>query len=234
MSDKATHGGAEAGFTLIEVLIATVLMGLILTALATVTAQWLPNWNRGMRRMQNVERLDFGLKRIVDDLSAAEIITPNNSATVPLFDGSELAVTFVRTAIGPNSRPGLEVVRFLERGDKDDGPELVRERVAFAPMETGTVLHFADPVVLIRAPYRVTFSYAGLDQAWQPTWHNATQLPRSIRVTIRDIATQESLALSTVVLLHVDARPACIAAKTMAECLSPKPASQYHAPVRNE
>lgn len=32
-----------AGFTLIEALVATLLMAMILSALATVTAQWLPN-----------------------------------------------------------------------------------------------------------------------------------------------------------------------------------------------
>lgn len=33
----------RSGFTLIEALVATLLMSIILTALATVTAQWLPN-----------------------------------------------------------------------------------------------------------------------------------------------------------------------------------------------
>src|SRR5438067_1558613 len=36
-----------AGFTLIETLIAMALMSAILAALSIVTAQWLPNWNRG-------------------------------------------------------------------------------------------------------------------------------------------------------------------------------------------
>ena len=43
--DKDTR----AGFTLLEALVATALMGLILAALATITAQWLPNWDRGER-----------------------------------------------------------------------------------------------------------------------------------------------------------------------------------------
>ena len=54
----------EAGFTLIEVLMATLLMTVILGALATVTAQWLPSWNRGMARVQRAERLAIGLERI--------------------------------------------------------------------------------------------------------------------------------------------------------------------------
>ena len=64
----------EAGFTLLEVLLATLLMTVILAALATVTAQWLPNWNRGMARVQRAERLAIGLDRIVADLSVAEMM----------------------------------------------------------------------------------------------------------------------------------------------------------------
>jgi general secretion pathway protein J len=44
--------GGSAGFTLIETLIATALMVAILAALATITAQWLPNWNRCFARVQ--------------------------------------------------------------------------------------------------------------------------------------------------------------------------------------
>ena len=95
-----------AGFTLVEVLIATPLMGVILAALATVTAQWLPNWNRGLARVQRAERLAIGLDRIVADLSAAEFVSRSRERDSPVFEGSELSVTFVRTAVGPNTRPG--------------------------------------------------------------------------------------------------------------------------------
>jgi general secretion pathway protein J len=107
----------EAGFTLIEVLLATLLMTVILAALATVTSEWLPNWNKGMARVQRAERLAMGLDRIVADLSVAEIIAANSDARKPLFEGSELAVTFLRTAVGPNARPGLEIIRFIEKAD---------------------------------------------------------------------------------------------------------------------
>ncbi len=157
----------EAGFTLIEVLLATLLMTVILGALATVTAQWLPNWNRGMARVQRAERLAIGLERIAADLSVAEMMPINGDARTPLFEGSELSVTFVRTAVGPNARPGLEIVRFIEKAD-DRGLAMVRERAPFTPMPADAQIRFADQVVLVRAPFRVTFSYAGPDQVWQP------------------------------------------------------------------
>ena len=66
-SDKLT-----AGFTLIEVLCATALIAMILSALAAVTAQWLPNWNRGISRIQRNEHIALGLERLSADLAAAE------------------------------------------------------------------------------------------------------------------------------------------------------------------
>jgi len=211
----------EAGFTLVEVLLATLLMTVILAALATVTAQWLPNWNRGMARVQRAERLAMGLDRIVADLSVAETIPVNGDAKTPLFEGSELAVTFLRTAVGPNARPGLEIIRLIEKADSQ-GLAMVRERAPFAPMPSDAQIRFADQVVLIRAPLRVTFSYAGPDQVWQPDWQGKTQLPDMVRVTVRDSATGQVLAVSRAATVHVNAPAECVRAKNPATCLTAK------------
>ena len=69
--------------------LATLLMTIILAALATMTSQWLPNWNRGMARVQRAERLAIGLERVLADLSVAEMIPSNGDSKRPLFDGSE-------------------------------------------------------------------------------------------------------------------------------------------------
>ena len=209
----------EAGFTLLEMLIATMLMTFILAALATVTAQWLPNWNRGMARVQRAERLALGIESVVRDVSAAEMVSPNGSTTAPWFEGSELSMTFVRPALGPNSRPGLEVVRLIEKAD-DQGLALVRERAPFVPMTNATLVVFSDPVVLIRAPLRVTFAYAGPDRVWQPTWHDEPLLPVIVRIAVRDAATGQLLDVSSAALVHVNAPAECARAKQPAPCLT--------------
>jgi general secretion pathway protein J len=209
----------EAGFTLIEVLMATLLMTVILAALATVTSQWLPNWNRGMARVQRAERLALGLDRLVADLSVAAMIPMNGDAKTPLFEGSELAVTFVRSAVGPNTRPGLEIVRLVEKAD-GQGLAMVRERAPFAPMPSDAQIRFADQVVLIRSPLRVTFSYAGPDQVWQPNWRGQMQLPDRIRIAVRDGATGQVLGVSSATILHVNAWAECARAKNAAACLT--------------
>jgi general secretion pathway protein J len=211
----------DAGFTLIEVLMATLLMTIILGALATVTSQWLPNWNRGMARVQRAERLAMGLDRIAADLAVAEMIPINGDSRAPLFEGSELSVTFARTAVGPNARPGLEIVRLIEKAD-DQGVAMVRERAPFTPMPTDAQIRFADQVVLIRLPFRVTFSYAGPDQVWQPTWRGQGQLPEMIRIAVRNGATGQVLGVSSAAIVHVNAPAECARAKDAPACLNAK------------
>jgi general secretion pathway protein J len=196
----------EHGFTLIETLVALALMGLVLSALANITAQWLPNWNRGIDRIQRSELVGIALQRIAADLSAAEYVSANRNARYPLFDGSELSVTFVRTALGPNVQPGLDVVRIGETTDRQ-GLVTVRSRTSFRPLPVGSSLseqiHFADPVVLLRAPFRLSFAYAGDDRVWKNGWHESDKLPTAIRLTVRDAATERVLSFSTVASVHV-------------------------------
>ena len=71
MSRPAQQRTNESGFTLIETLVALALMGLVLSALANLTAQWLPNWNRGLDRIQRSEQIGIALQRIADDLADA-------------------------------------------------------------------------------------------------------------------------------------------------------------------
>jgi general secretion pathway protein J len=210
-----------AGFTLIEALVATALTAMILVALATITAQWMPNWNRGMTRVQRDEDLALGLDRLVADLAAAEFIPASRQALKPLFDATSQSVTFVRTAFSPNALADLEIVRFAEVKGAN-GPDLVRTRAPFAPEGDSNRErpHFTDPVVLVRAPYRISLSYAGADRVWRDTWRQEAQLPKAIRLTVRDATTRRALAASTATLLHVELPADCIGAKALAACFA--------------
>lgn len=218
----------NAGFTLIEALVSTLLMAIILGALGMVTAQWIPNWNRGFAHVQQTELAAGGIERIVADLSDAEFIPPagDSNAKGPLFDGAALSVVFVRSALGPNTRPGLEFVRIGETAD-DRGFAMVRMRAAYRPIAAPALgeVKFSDPVVLVRAPYRVSFAYAGPDRVWRDSWRGAEQLPTAVRVTLRDAATAELLAVSTAAIVHVNAPADCVRAKDPKNCGASKPAT---------
>lgn len=213
---------AIAGFTLIEALIATALMGIILTALASITSQWLPNWNHGIARAQRSELVSIALNRLVADIGASEFISPNRETKAPLFDGTESSVTLVRSAVGPNIRPGLEIVRIAEAADKN-GNALVRSTKPFAPLGSNMTpidqRTFANPVVLLRAPYQVSFAYAGRDGIWKKIWRNTSELPTSIRLTVRDATSGRTLSISTTALVHVEMPAACAAGKSKDDCI---------------
>jgi general secretion pathway protein J len=210
-----------AGFTLVETLIAVALMAAILTALATVTAQWLPNWNRGFARVQRAEALALGLDRLVADLAAAQFVSAGREFAQPVFEGTALSVTLVRPAFGPNASPGLEVIRIAETTD-GRGRAMVRRRAPFVPVVSGvndrTPPDFTDPVVLIRDPYRASFSYAAADQVWKDTWSAADQLPRMVRITLRDAATGRVLSLSTAATIRAELPAQCVTAQNAAGC----------------
>jgi general secretion pathway protein J len=199
---------SEDGFTLIETLVALALTALVLSALANITSQWLPNWNRGIDRIQRSESIALALQRIGADLAAAEYVPANREQRQPLFEGSELAVTFVRTTLGPNSGPGLDVVRIGETTDRRDFVT-VRSRAPFAPLPPATLLSEqiqpGDPVVLLRAPFRLSFSYAGRDRVWKSSWRDADRLPAAIMLTVRDATTERVLSVSTVTSIHAEA-----------------------------
>src|ERR1700691_4266715 len=204
---------SERGFTLIETIVALALMGLVLSALASITAQWLPDWNRGLGRIQRSDVIGIALQRIGADLAAAEYVPSNRETRHPLFEGSELSVTFVRTALGPNAGPELDVVRV---GETTDHREFVTvlSRTRFTPLPPASSLaeqlHFGDPVVLLRTPFRLSFAYAGQDRIWKSTWRDSDTLPAMIRLTIRDAAIEGVLSVSTVAPVHVQVPSDCV------------------------
>jgi general secretion pathway protein J len=105
------------------------------------------------------------------------------------------------------------VVRIAESTDRQ-GIALLRARTPFAPFGRGDVsanqLNFTDPVVLLRAPFRVSFSYSPGDGSWSDTWQNANQLPSAVRFLVRDATTGRTLAVSSATMVHVELPADCL------------------------
>jgi general secretion pathway protein J len=172
-----------------EALVALAVMGLVLGVLASVTGAWLPPWNRGLLQTQRNEQVTVALDRLAADLSAAEFVTPNRDNTAALFRGDDSSIVFVRSAVGPNNRPGLEIVRIGEMTDRT-GRALVRAQAPFVLLPTGDPavdpIPFRDPVVLRRGPFRITFAYAGPRGDWRAIWPPWAGLPTTVRFDLHD------------------------------------------------
>ena len=184
---RGARGPGTSGFTLFEALVSVALMGFIALSLGEVTGQWLPSWHRGFGHVQQLELLDVGLQRIVEDLEAAEFVTPDSQSKYQLFVGDAAAVTLVRAAVGPDAPPQLEFVRLAEASDAR-GVAMVRSRAPFIPGQLTSQAGFADPVALVRAPFRISFAFAGADRVWKDTWRDSPILPTAVRVRVCDAA----------------------------------------------
>ena len=207
---RANSDSLVAGFSLIEAMATLALTATIVLALSSVAGEWLPNWRRGFVDLQRTELLGVGLERLVDDLSAAEYVTRSAGASAPLFEGDASSVMFVRSAIGPDAYPHLEIVRLAEIKE-DRGVAMVRTRARFAPTAPGApaqAIAFGDPVTLIRAPFHISFAYAGPDGLWLSSWKGRDQLPEAVRISVRDTIANRVLAVSTVARVRVTARGA--------------------------
>jgi general secretion pathway protein J len=213
----------DAGFTLFEALVSVALMSAIVTSLGAVTGQWLPNWSRSFHRVQRSEMVDVGLQRLAADLEAAEFIAPNSASNAPFFVGDAKSVTFIRLASIPGVASRLEFVRLAEIVDQH-GFALVRSHAPFKPIDPTrpieAQLYFADPVPLVRAPFRVSFAFAGADKIWRDAWDGGASLPSLARIVIRDGTTDRVLAISTTVRVNVDLPAECIAQKSIQQCLA--------------
>jgi general secretion pathway protein J len=205
---RANPDARVAGFSLIEAMATLALTATIIVALSSVAGQWLPNWRRGFVDLQRADLLGIGLERLVDDLSAAEYVTRSSGDAAPLFEGDASSVMFVRSAIGPDAYPHLEVVRLAEIKE-DRGLATVRTRARFAPTAPkppgAQAIAFGDPVTLIRAPFHISFAYAGPDRVWLPSWQGRKQLPEAVRISVRDTVANRVLAASTVARVRVTA-----------------------------
>jgi general secretion pathway protein J len=198
----------QQGFALIEALGALAIAGIVLSALAAVTSQWLPAWKRGLDRVQRAEMVAAALRRAGDDFAAAQFVSANREQKGPLFVGDEFSAIFVRAELGPNAGRGLDVVRIGEDSGRRERA-LLRSRAAFEPVSVGQPVaehfRFGDPVVVLSAPFRMSFAYADKSMAWTTEWRDATRLPSAVRMTVYDDSRGGAAVLVSAVRIQVDA-----------------------------
>ena len=66
----------------------------------------------------------------------------------------------------------------------------------------------------------MTFSYAGADRVWRNVWRGQGELPKAIRVQLRDAATERTLAVSTATVVNADMPADCVLAEVIVDCLN--------------
>ncbi len=224
---RAEGPAAADGFTLIEALVALAIGGFVIATLATVTGQWMRNWQVGVPVLQRSQALLTVLDRIVADVAAARFMPAGTTGFV--FTGESTAITLVRQTLPVETPGGLEIVRFAALPGGGD-VTLARSR---SPLPFGSSLGApsdASPVTLLRQPHAVRFAYADADQTWQTSWRIAARLPRLVRIEVVDRRSGRAVLPPVVVRLHADAPLTCAAMASGDLCdtalgLTPRPRS---------
>jgi general secretion pathway protein J len=189
------HG--EAGFTLIEVLLATALLALALALAfatvraATATAQRGEQLSQRSERMRAVE--GFLRRRIVSALPVAFATDPDSGEQVR-FIGERDRMRFVADLPDYLGRggPHLHDVRVFDRGGDRDGARLA---VSFETVVAGQVVEERQaraPETLVPDLTHVRFRYRGMADdnrpgEWTDTWDARGQLPLQVEIDIESI-----------------------------------------------
>jgi general secretion pathway protein J len=174
----------EGGFTLLELLIAVALLGLLTTILAAGLRLQTQYIERGSERLERGAQLPAVHAFLRSQLGKAQPVVPIGSADrTILFEGRPGAVAFVAPAPASMAGGGLELfsVGFAE------GRVVVRWR-EFA----GTLVSETQPggeTVLLDGVARARFRYFGTvppedAPKWHETWRGMPHLPALIRLEL--------------------------------------------------
>jgi len=174
-----TSSNREAGFTLIEVLVAlalSALVGVILLDGIRLAASGLDRHSRQVDRLDARQSLDDILRRTLD--SAA--VLPRSAGGE--FVGKPDAIEFL--AVAEDSGPGLYRIDLAVDRGRADRPLILKRRLAVPagdPREATSILtgHVRD----FRLAY---FGADGASEtpAWHDSWQSLTTLPLMVRVIL--------------------------------------------------
>ena len=185
MSGAASRSRREAGFTLIEVVIALAIFGLVMAALAGGLGFSLKASRAGERRTDDtlaIARLD-GLLR--HDLERALRLHTASGIRAPLdFAGSTTSLEFTVAAPSYPTAAGLYQVRFAVLASAE-GETLSYRRRADAGTPAPADADERPRALIGPAAAQISFAYFD-GKAWRDSWRDARSLPRLVRLRIAD------------------------------------------------
>jgi len=184
----------EAGFTLLEVVIALALFGLLAAALGAGFRFASRTWERGEDSAARTEGLVLAQQQVRRDLSNAVRVAVHDADDKPrlAFASDDSSLTFVVMEPPYPTRAGYYVVR-LDLDRRPEGYELWRRRAPFS-RDLGSLdeVDFADDeaVMLVDRLPRLAFSFFAAPKddedpgggRWETDWDDPAALPALIRL----------------------------------------------------
>jgi len=183
---------AQRGFTLVEVVLAMVLLGTMMLLLYAGLNFALRSWNAGEsngRRVADGRIADNFLRREVGELYPMRWQDP--SVLRYAFEGKQHELRFVSSRRAGISAGGLSVVAIqAEAGSEPRSHDLMMRRAqASGDVNDFGPLEHAKPSVLLAGIDSVDFAYFGAandftDPEWTDEWKYPARLPQLVRMTV--------------------------------------------------
>jgi general secretion pathway protein J len=179
----------QRGFTLLELLIAMTLLGLILTILFSGLRLAGRSWDTGSERANKTNDI-----RVVENLIRRAIaethpIMWEQDAGEPrlAFSGGSNGVLFTAPLPAQAGVAGIYLIS-LELTDTGEGKQLLLRRQPYRP-EVRALEDRAETTVLVEGVTEASFSYFGSENPddsprWVPEWHSPMRLPQLVRLSL--------------------------------------------------
>jgi general secretion pathway protein J len=186
---------AERGFTLIELVVALVLLGVMMVLLYSGITFSLRSWDAG----------DVNGRRAADRRIGENFLRREISETFPMrwkdpgtlrfaFDGGNQALRFVSSRPAGVAQGGLSLVGVaIEEDPKHPGVHnlVMRRAVADPDAADFSALDRAEPSILVENVDSVAFTYWGNDSdfsepRWSDQWSLPGRMPTMVRVRMKE------------------------------------------------
>ena len=176
----------QSGFTLLELLIAMTLMGLVLVIVYSGLNIGMRSWDAGTERAERTEELrlveDFIRRRLSESVGVFRQDPEEGSVVV--FEGDESGLTLVTPMLAQLGLGGLYLVRF----GVAEGNEGARLSMRWEPYRPeGEEPAEGEETVLVNRVSGAQWGYFGADEPdaeprWHERWSNPDERPSLVRL----------------------------------------------------
>jgi prepilin-type N-terminal cleavage/methylation domain-containing protein len=204
--------GPQAGFTLIEVLIAIAIVAAIFGVMTTTIKLIGKGTERSRMQAAFQDMLMQGFDALTRDLAAIQRVPElRDKALLYLFEGSAASLTYPLVEPPYPGQSGLYLVHLAVTKAKGKS-RLTRTRApllgALKGQQAGA---FGDEAVVLEGLFDIRFSYAEAaprEITWRDHWDDGQKLPSLIKVDLFDPVDRVHLP-PLIVRLMIDGEPGC-------------------------
>jgi len=192
MSKPCAPTGAERGFTLVEMLVAMTILGIMMTLLFNGLQIGIRTWDSiSATTRQSRDRFFAGqfIRRSLEEIQPVLLDSADGSRRVS-FSGGRESLRFVGVMPHQVGDGGLHWMT-LKLADSASGKQLILEHELFQPAGWERYVEQSpDRVVLLDGLEQLEFAYIARENyarggPWENTWTGAGRLPALIRIRIR-------------------------------------------------